>query len=665
MTRIGDQTSESAREETFRRQSRPPAEAIVKSLTTRKTEDDDHYHMANIELVRSFSGEKSHYDNVPIATSSGAGDVRLPKAGDPVLVQFLRGEADAPVITSTLYGPERPVRPRGSGTGGEPTAAAQDEPQAGTAAIVAPEDGADGGSGGGGGAGGGAGGPGYGAPPLARPGDWKTLVEEGLIAIAKNPDGDRVMQFGHQPDEGGDLAAGLTVNLATGAFSLTDQSGMGLTTDGAGNIDTNFGAVGGGGGGAGYLPGGTYPSIPTGGAGGDGTGRGSPGYNFGTKKNAVNLGMDRKGNNPINSKLKAAAGNNTLIEFPPGIYRVTPEGSSGISFQHSNFGIVGTGAKRSDVRFQFPRGNAGRMFNFGGGAGNCYMANLSLDQSNGYPNVVNVGVQSSGDFYAYNIAHKGTTPNDLDMGSPGMDSYGAGWNIAMGSSAVCHIENYQFIEPEEDIEPYPDGIIGMQAPTEHAGLLELVNNHMAWRGEHNVYASRCIGDVHVKGGYYHNSLNTNMRIEGAGSWIEDAVIHVDMNPKRAAEGSKGARGLRVENNKSTASSGGRATNCDFIHTSQIPSGSSSAIVVEDCPGGFTVENCRFLFDDDTNPACEVSVPGVSFNGCHFTGSTSKAAVSGNGSTTVNNPCIQMPNSPGFTGCNVSGKKSGGCRRASK
>ena len=167
----------------------------------------------------------------------------------------------------------------------------------------------------------------------------------------------------------------------------------------------------------------------------------------------------------------------------------------------------------------------------------------------------------------------------------------------------------------------------------------------------------------MTGGYYHNSANTNMRIEGAGSYLEDATIHVDMNNERVADASKAVRGLRWENNKSTASSGGRVTNCDFIHTSQIAAGVSAAITVEYDTAGLTVENSRFRFDDDTSPVAIVEVPDVTFENCSFTGASSSDVVQGDTNTRVLDCCNGM--SGGFPNCTVRGLTTTNCTRATK
>lgn len=492
--------------------------------------------------------------------------------------------------------------------------------------------------------------------PVNKEGDFRIRLGNAVIETRKQ-DENRLINVGFQPEDGGSIKNGIVLEEGQ-TPKIIDENGNNLLVQQS---------PGGGGGSPGGQASG-FESIPTGGAGGDGTGIGKPGFNISNTVDAVqDLGLDNNGNSAINSALENV-GSNTEVVFPKGTYLVQPTDDTGITIDGNDIWLHGKkGQNRGDVKFQVPSGKAGTGFTFTGS--NTGISNATFDHSNHEATVFCMTVSGSGNKYFYNIQHIGKNLPSLSLAGP-LEGQGGGkkhcWGISMDSGSICHIENYKWTDPETRVEDYPNGLIGIQAPLSHAGTIELVNNHMAWRSEHNVYASRCSGGVHVTGGYYHNSCNTNMRIEGSNSYIEDATIHVDMDPNRASQGNKGARGLWWENNKSTASSGGRVTNCDFVYTSQVSSGNASAIKAQFDTSGVTIENSRFHHGNNTSPCIDVSgISGVTVSNCHFTGSTDKAAVQGNGDTDVQDCCLSMSNSPGFQNCNVSGTSSGSCERPSK
>ena len=504
--------------------------------------------------------------------------------------------------------------------------------------------------------------------PLAREGDWRIRMGNAVFETRINGNDDRVVRVGRQPDDGGPLDMGLSMNFGTGTVNLNDASGEGISMDGNGNVEiAGLGGPGRSDAGGNGSPG-SYESIPTGGAGGDGTGVGNPGFTPSNEVDAVaDLGMDNNGNQPINSKINSVGGD-TLVVFPPGTYRVNDEGNSGVVLGQNQLWLQGGGDKRSDVKFQFPGGTSARMFNF---SGHVAVSNLVFDQSNHSANFINLGATGSADTYVYNCALVGRSPPQVDLPGPIVeeDSGVAAWNVAMENGTTCRIENYTYVDPESRILDYGLNTVGLQAPENHKGLLEIVNNHWANRAEHNIYASRAIGNVQITGGYFHNSINTNLRIEGAGSFVKDATVHVNMAQSRQVEQDTGqdkaVRGLRIENTKSSQQNGGYAENVDFIYETDMGGGDTSLVALDSNTGGWEFRNCRFLFDNNADNCCDISGNGVVFRDCSFTGSTSKLAIDGAGDTQVLDTCISMPNSGGFQGCIVRGKKTNNCTVASK
>lgn len=403
-----------------------------------------------------------------------------------------------------------------------------------------------------------------------------------------------------------------------------------------------------------YLKTGTMP-------GGDGTGTGSPGFNINNTVHAVNdLGLDSNGGSNINGTLQNVS-SNTRVVFPPGNYRTSPY-NNGTHIQNNDVLLEGLGSTRDEVSFFVPFDTAGDGFTFSGS--NQGIVNATFDHSHDDRSIFGMNITGGGTKYFYNIQHIGQNRPSTELYGP-LDGEGGGkkhcWGVGMGSSGHLHVENYKWTAYETDVHEYPDGLIGMQIPASNSGSVTMKNNWMEGRSEHTVYGSRTPAAIHIKGGLYQNNCNTNMRIEGSNSWIEDAVLRTNMSASRPdVDGGKGkaCRLLWWENNKSTSSSGGHVRNCDFIIKNDYHSGASHAINAPWGEGGFTVENCRFLTDDDTNPCCVINVPNVVFEGCSWTGSSGEWAVNGNGDTVVRDSCNEL--SQGFTSCNTSNISTNGC-----
>lgn len=479
--------------------------------------------------------------------------------------------------------------------------------------------------------------------PLTREGDRLRLqLGDGAVVESRKVDGTRTLNIGFQAADGGSITNGIVLRKGERP-TLPSPDGENLLAQ---RQPAGGGAPGG--------PGGPYESIPTGGAGGDGTGVGDPQFSP-SSETAIEAG-----GGPINEQLRSAGGD-TLVKLQPGEHRLQPEGDSGIVLGQNKLWLQGQGETREDTRLTFPPGKAGRMFNL---SGRVAISNLTFDQRN-HPSTM-IGVTCSGaDSYIYNCRHWGKTPNDANVGQPFAAGDGGGYQFTVGmdGGATARIENHRSTEREVGIlsySPSPNNSIWLQAPNGHAGLLEAVNCHVSWRGEHAVYGSRCEGDVHIEKGYYSNNINTNARISGSGSYIKDATIHLNMAPSRQIDENgepKATRGLRVESGN-YGFSGGHAENCDFIIESQLQA--APLIALEDSSSDFEVRNCRFWSSNDQDNVAEVSMDGAVFTNCSFVGPTSMDMVNGAGDTVVENSCVQAPNSTGLVNCNTSNISTSGC-----
>jgi len=423
-------------------------------------------------------------------------------------------------------------------------------------------------------------------------------------------------------------------------------------------------------------------------AGGDGTGTGSPGFESDlttTKRAQADLGMDGSGGTPINDDLQAAAGDNVKIVFEPGEYVIDPRnGGKGMVFYDlQNFGIVGDGGTRRDVRFKHPDGRAGRLWNFTNDCDNVWWGNFVVDH-NAPGSFSELYWTADGELYAYNIAHIGSATDENRVGGPGdpNGNYAAlAFSMEVGGSAW--IENYQNIEPPERLVDYPDNSQGVFAGYGNRGAIDLVNARIEFKGEHACYASRSRAPVRIRGGRFVDNANTNMRIAGSGSFIRNATVGITRSERSLREADTGevkaCRGLRVEANldRLGGKTGGYAENCDFVKTSNIGN-SSMLIEINGSVGSFDVRDCR-IRDESADSSATVDVEpvgeGVTPPTPHdatiartaFTGGGDSTAVDSrryDAPTNVVDCCLGVSGGSGFVGAiDESGTSTSGCSRA--
>ena len=119
---------------------------------------------------------------VPILQPTG-GAAYVPREGDLVLVGYLRGSGDRPIVLGSVYGD-----------------ADQDR------------------------------------APTAGEADVRLRRDNTTIEITSTDAGDDVVRVTRQPEDANVPDMGLELNLSTGEFQIGDASGYGITSDGSGNF---------------------------------------------------------------------------------------------------------------------------------------------------------------------------------------------------------------------------------------------------------------------------------------------------------------------------------------------------------------------------------------------------------------------------------------------
>lgn len=301
---------------------------------------------------------------------------------------------------------------------------------------------------------------------------------------------------------------------------------------------------------------------------------------FETVVNVADAGADLSGEDPVNPVLDDHLGDDTLLYFPPGRYRLAPWEVVG----YRNLGIVG-----DDASLVPPAGERDYWLMFGN-LRDLSFAGFTLDcRATGVAPVNHLAV-SGGTNVVRDVALRGhrRVPR-------------SGFEIA-ATDPNCDLllDNVRL----------PDGSTGGNGIfvfSKSVGSLTLRDCRIEHWSE-GLYAAYHSGPLRVLGGYYANNGIDQVRVGGGhrGALVRGVTVRVD-DPKQA-HNKPNMRGIWMEE-------GGRARvrNCDVAITDLSGTYSSGAIVVGRQFGATTIENTRIRTDASV-PAINVRDPIDSLQG---------------------------------------------------
>lgn len=307
--------------------------------------------------------------------------------------------------------------------------------------------------------------------------------------------------------------------------------------------------------------------------------------------------VDDTGDRPIDDAFRAAAGDDTLVQLPPGTYKVA---EMLVLERVENFGVVGTGTSRSDVRVVHPPGFSDRFLNVRAGR-DCLVGNLTIDQTRDRETNSGVVLLNEDGVRVVDLEVAGFTPS-RDQGSTDLivqvtDSGGEGTVRRFTSTGGG------------EVGVYPASYPGFFSGPQHRGVLRLVDCHLERCGSNGLYASRTPGDVRVMGGLFRNNDVAQVRVSGEGSFVRGARIVVDTDDVENVRGSyEGVRGLWWEGGERTAT-GGYVSECEFVCRSA--NGRRALLQVDGTAGGMTVRDSSFRVTADNYYAVFARRPGSS------------------------------------------------------
>ena len=338
---------------------------------------------------------------------------------------------------------------------------------------------------------------------------------------------------------------------------------------------------------------------------GDGPTVADPVIRFSAVVDAVSdLGMDSTGQRPIDDAFDDAVGDDTLLTFPPGVYRVT---RTHVCHGLENFGIQGTGANRNDTRYVIPDRSAMQLFVVDGGR-NILVDNVTFDQQSKAHNtsIGNSFVVDDG-LLIRDVEYAGYNPN-------GNADYEHSLAVRITrASGVGVIERFVQVGPSDLRRG--DGYGGVGNPIaiwcggESPGTLYIRDAHIENTGELGVYAAHSNGPVRVEGGLFRNCAHTALRVAGPDSYIRGATVEIDANnadPDNVGEFAQ-LRGIWWEAGD-TRKTGGLIEDCTLVMRS-IGQLSQGLLRVESNAGGLTIRNVRLECDVDGIDAFFARTPG--------------------------------------------------------
>jgi len=379
------------------------------------------------------------------------------------------------------------------------------------------------------------------------------------------------------------------------------------------------------------------------------------GITFDNVLDAVNdLGVDATGGNAVDSAVKSAMADDTLIEFPPGTYLWTEEHDY---LDRRNVGIRSTTGNPDDVTFVFPQGFREVFMAIKDGSQNVLLEGFEVAQTADQDTGIGIVVRADDGIEVHNISFTGFSPenkpsNQLYATIETVDGVGTIDGVTIDGGGV--------------VDTYPHRMTGIFGGTPHIGELYIRNCDIRELGSSGVRYTGGTGAVKVENCYFENIDNAALRIHGNDhdggkqSWAKGCEFVNDdslVEHLPSGENYENADMIRADG-AGNAYSGLLIENCTFKHFSD-PDGTFSRGCI--CRpgwgnhGGMTVRDCTMRLDDDGAEAIDAkhSSSGadnaVLVENTHVTGTLNSTAsgsimhIGDSDGSAVSNCCISVPN----------------------
>jgi hypothetical protein len=328
---------------------------------------------------------------------------------------------------------------------------------------------------------------------------------------------------------------------------------------------------------------------------------------FGTVVDAVENGADPDGEEPITDFLTTHAGDDTLLSFPAGEYRLEPTDLSG----YRHLGIAAAGSERPAFVASGDRClGSGESYLLFDGVEDLLIDRIHLDLTD----------DSVGGIVRVNAAGDATVSNVTAAG--GCDGQIALFRFdVLDADATALVRNLDIGARDDD-----EYLTGVYVGKSHAGELRFRDCTVQAFTDNGLYASApglsdgAGGVVHVEGGTYRNNNIANVRLGSVGSTAVNVESISDAPPPTTDAGpSANARGFRLRSGH-----GQRIENC-LVRITADSRFTHGGVVFHETNGGATVTGTEITVDRDDTPAIRVfpdnsDHPGTAtFEGVTMTG----------------------------------------------
>jgi hypothetical protein len=294
---------------------------------------------------------------------------------------------------------------------------------------------------------------------------------------------------------------------------------------------------------------------------------------FGTVHNVVEEGVDDTGELYVDDQIHGLAGDDTLLYFPSGTYRI-----GGLRFRNlSNFGLLG-----DDATFRI--GTRGRSVSLGfQHVSDVHVEGFTLDNS-----VANTAAWC--DFKCVggsNVIRNYSVTDFVDV-----DERTNGFTLMVeGADTDLTLENVDlrhgarngaaaFVFPQREFYD----------PNDEPGALEFRNCVMNGWGKEGLYASAHGGPLRVIGGEYANNAIVQVRVGGGNAGTEaivrDVTVRVTEIPDYTPDGNRIFRGIWLKEGDECLVEG-----CTVDISGVGPNQTQGAIVVNNQFGRATIRDC--------------------------------------------------------------------------
>jgi hypothetical protein len=369
------------------------------------------------------------------------------------------------------------------------------------------------------------------------------------------------------------------------------------------------------------------------------------------------LGMDPNGNNAIDSALDSAFESGTLIQFPPGEYRVERR-----LLRHGRVeraGIEGLGNGRRDVTFvPGPDGIDGEsMWINLQDSQDMLFRNFAVNVTEDDQRHINCAIDCDDGLLMEDIEWMGVIPRD------NISTVSHSYTLSVSAArqdGVCTLRRIMMGKHRAAVRPeYPDGASGIRSNASHSGELVLENLHLERLGSSAVAMRAGDGAYTVRGGVFKDNNNNSIRLSSSGHPDKETrcigATAILESPTQTA--------TLIQNDSSDNTRPVIWEDCDLIHR-ETGQGGRGVLSLPGFGGGSPaaiMRNCRVLNEAD-KPTINVDDGGpVTIEDSHFSGSGGDFDA-GSGDGTIRNTCIDMPNAEirGFETENVN--RGGNCEQ---